>query len=210
MEKKHAWYSSRFWMTLYAVVVLLLIALQLVLGLLAASKYEFSPTFIKLINGNLELPMEVAAWFWTTIIFICCGYDRYVDIKETQQLPAGELSMGDLKKLRFIIVESLFIFLTALVCSFIVDKDFQLTALFSAFGSATLIYIAGNKAIKANKYKHKKDKDGNGIPDIIQYDYEKWVRAQKKAGTDPRFITLEYFLDENPEIYARLNSSSSN
>ena len=114
--------------------------------------------------------------------------------------------MGDLTKLRVIMLESLLLFVFALISNFLVDKDFQLTAMLTAFGMSVIIYVSGNKMVKACKYySEKTDNDKDGVPDEIQKEYEKWVRAQKKAGTDEAYINLDYFLDEHPELEEKLN-----
>lgn len=207
VKKSPIWYSSRFWVCLYAIVMVLLISGQFILGLLEDNKITFhNITLNKFINGECNLPMEIAAWCWSALISLFCGFDRFVDIKTTMHLSSGQMSMGDLSKLRVIIMESLLLFIYSLICSLLVNKDFQLTAMFSAFGMSVIIYVAGNKAVKACKYySDKEDKDSDGVPDIIQKDYEKWVRAQKRNGVDEAYINLDYFLDDNPEIEAKLD-----
>jgi hypothetical protein len=59
-------------------------------------------------------------------------------------------------------------------------------------------------------YPGSVDSDADGIPDVIQHRYEKWVREQKKNGTEPQFITLEYYLDTNPEDRAILDNIHKN
>ena len=200
-KKSPIYYSSRFWATLYAGVLLILLTLQFIFGYL--DKYGI---VVKVLNQNLSLPIPLACWLWTFVISLFCGFDRFVDIKNTQQLTSGQISIGDLPKLRKIIVMALFIFIYALICSLFVDRDFQLEALLSAFGSSVIIYISGNKLVKANRYVCE-DKDKDGIPDIVQKEYEKWVREQKKLGTDKSFLDLEYFLDERPDLAEKLEQS---
>lgn len=203
LKKTPFYYSSRFWVLVYAVVLFIILLGQFVLGLIQNTKIELPfKTLNRLVNGEADLPIEVAAWLWTALVSLFCGFDRFVDIKTTMHLSSGQMSMGDLAKLRFIIVESLFIFLFALVGTLTTQKDFQLSALLTAFGSSIIIYVSGNKAVKACKYYSEVSTDNNedGIPDVIQTEYDKWVRAQKKEGTDPAFISLDYFLDENEDF----------
>lgn len=210
VKKSHIWYSSRFWVCIYAIAMALLITGQLILGLMQNGEVVVHNVSLnKFINGECNLPMETAAWLWTALVSLFCGFDRFVDIKTTMHLSSGQMSMGELSKLRTVIVESLFLFIYSLVCSLLVNKDFQLTAMLTAFGMSIIIYVAGNKAVKACKYYSEKaeDVDSDGVPDIIQKDYEKWVRAEKKNGTDAAYINLDYFLDANPEIEAKLNES---
>lgn len=180
---------------------MLILTLQFALGLI--DKGILPKGFL---NTNLQLPMGFATWIWTFIISLFCGFDRFVDIKNTQQLQPGQISIGDLDKLRKVIVVAIFLFLYALVCNSIVDKDFQLEALLSAVGSSIIIYISGNKLVKANRFVCE-DKDKDGIPDVVQKEYEKWVREQKKLGTDKTFIDFDYFLDEHPELAEKIEQS---
>lgn len=200
-DKSPIYYSSRFWAFLYAGILMAILTLQLVLGLIDKGVLPKG-----VINTNLSLPMGFATWIWTFIISLFCGFDRLVDIKNTQQLSAGQVSIGDLDKLRKLIVVSILLFLYALACNSLVDKDFQLEALLSAVGSSIIIYISGNKLVKANRYVCE-DKDKDGIPDNIQKEYEKWVREQKKMGTDKSFIDLEYFLDERPDLAEKIEKN---
>ena len=204
-KKKPFYYESRFWVGLYAFVMLIIMTLQLILGLLQNQEIVVkSVTLNKFINGEVDLPMEALSWFWFGLVSLFCGFDRFVDVRTTMHLSSGQMSLGDLAKLRGIIIESMILFLYAVACNLLVDKDFQLAQMASAFGSATIIYVSGNKIVKAYKYAGSKDDDKDGIPDDIQDEYEKWVRAQKKEGTDEAFITLDYFLDENPDAKAIL------
>lgn len=201
--KKHIWYSSNFWVVLYAIILILLIVLQLVLGFLDNNLIPLPEGLTQFVNNQVQLPMAVAAWFWVALISAYCGFDRYVNLKETQHLSMGQMSLGNLSRLRFMMVLSLMVFIFSLASSFAVDKNFELVQFFSAFGSSVLLYISGNKLIKANKFKGE-DKDKDGIPDDIQKDYYKWEREQKKNGVEPIFITLDYFLDEHPELYNKV------
>lgn len=197
-KKSPIYYSSRFWAYTYAVVLFLLLTIQAVLGLLASANFTLPVVLQQYVNGKLQLPLAVATWLWTAIISLYCGLDRVVDIKNTQNLAAGSMNLGDLSKLRKIIVVCLLLFLYALGWSFILDMDFQLEALLSAFGSTVIMYTSGNKLVKASKYEG--DADNDGIPDIVQEDYHTWARAQKKLGTEDAFITLDYFFDEFPDL----------
>jgi hypothetical protein len=134
-----------------------------------------------------------------------------LDIKKTMNLTSGQMSNGDMAKIRKIIIISLILSLYAILCSFVVDLNFQVVAFFSSFGTSTVIYTSGNKIVKSLKYyPGSVDGDADGIPDIIQHRYEKWVREQKKNGTEPQFITLEYYLDTNPEDRAILDNIHKN
>lgn len=203
-EKKPFYYSATYWVVLYAVVVILVLSFQLFIGLVAkfpewfsGAKFWNSELLGKLINGKIELPVSVLSYFWAAILALYSGYDRVLDIKETMHLPSGQVNLGDLKKLRALIVLALLILLYSLVCSFIVDKNFELSAFATAYAAVTLTYIVGNKAIKSYKYTSLVDSDVNGIPDDLQEDYERWVRSQKKNEVNSKFITFNYFLDEN-------------
>lgn len=204
-KRKPFYYESRFWVGLYAFVMLIMMMLQLVLGLLQNQEIVVrSVTLNKFINGEVDLPMEALSWFWVGLVSLFCGFDRFVDVRTTMHLSSGQMSLGDLAKLRAIIVESLVLFLLAVACNLLVDKDFQLAQMASAFGSATVIYVSGNKLVKAYKWTGSKDDDKDGIPDEVQDEYEAWVRAQKKEGTDGAYITFDYFLDDRPDAKAIL------
>ena len=173
-ERTPIHYSSRFWVCLYAIVMAVMMSLQLMLGLMQNHEIVFKSIVLnKFINGSLKLPMEAAARLWTALISLFCGFDRFVDIKTTMHLSSGQMSMGDLVKLRVIMLESLLLFVFALVSNFLVDKDFQLTAMLTAFGMSVIIYVSGNKMVKACKYySEKTDNDKDGVPDEIQKEYE--------------------------------------
>lgn len=195
---------------LYAQVVLLLMTIQLTVALLVRLGVD-----VVWINNNVstvvETTLETAAWFWTAIVTLFCGFDKLVDIKKTMNLTSGQMSNGDMAKIRKIIIISLILSLYAILCSFVVDLNFQVVAFFSSFGTSTVIYTSGNKIVKSLKYyPGSVDGDADGIPDVIQHRYEKWVREQKKNGTEPQFITLEYYLDTNPEDRVILDNIHKN
>lgn len=209
-KKKPFYFYSRFWVLLYAQVVLLLMTIQLTVALLVRLGVD-----IVWINNNIsnvvENTLETAAWFWTAIVSLFCGFDKFVDIKNTMNLASGQMSNGDMAKIRKIIIISLILSIYSIVCSFVVDLNFQVVAFFSSFGMSTVIYTSGNKIVKSLKYYPGSiDGDADGIPDVIQHRYEKWVREQKKNGTEQQFITLEYYLDTNPGDRAIIDKLHSN
>ena len=63
-KKVPIFYESRFWFDLYAVVMWLLITIQLTVGFLAIKDVTLhSVSLNRIVNGSIEIPMEVAAWF---------------------------------------------------------------------------------------------------------------------------------------------------
>lgn len=200
-EKVSIWYSSHFWVILYAIVVTFMMCLQFVLGLLDNYEIVFaSKTLNDFVNGNLNLPMTVLSYGWTALVSLYCGSDRVVDIFKTQKLSMGQTSMGDMPKLRFMILLSLFLFLTAVTFNFITDKDYDLSAWAAAFVMTIITYVTGNKLVKAASYFGKDDENKNGVPDEAEDSFKKWKRAQEKDGVEPGYITWDYFLDDPANI----------
>lgn len=191
---KKFWYSSRFWVGLFGLVVTVFITFQIVLGLVSAGIIV-----IPYLNTEIDLPISTIAYSWAVLVGIYCGTDRVVDITKTISMQPGQLSMGDLSKLRKIISLSLFFVFYSLAGTLITDRDFALEAFIGAFAAATIIYCAGNKLVKSFKYSGK-DINNDGVPDDCQFEYDKWAREQAKKGTNSAFITFDYFLDENPEL----------
>lgn len=204
MEKKtYIWYESRFWVILYALVTLVIMTIQFILGIFEIHEITFHNQVInEFVNGNLNLPMEVMSWVWTALISFYCGSDRLVDIAKTTKLAVGQTSMGDLKKIRGMILISLILFITAVIFNFLTDKNYTLSAYASAFGMTIISYVVGNKAVKASAYfGTREDQNEDGIPDEAEESYKKWKRDQIKNEIEPQYITWEYFLDDPENEY---------
>lgn len=199
---KKIWYSSRFWVGLFGLVVTIFISFQLFLGLIQNGTISF-----KYLNPEISLPIGTIAYAWAVLVGIYCGTDRAVDISNTISMKRGQLSMGDLGKLRKIISLSLFFVIYSLIGTITTNKDFALEAFIGAFTTATIMYCAGNKLVKTFKYNGK-DNDNDGVPDDCQNLYDKWVREQTKKGTPSEYISFDYFLDENPELEKKYRPTS--
>lgn len=170
---KKIWYSSRFYIIFYAMVLILAIGLSTL---------------------GFAIPVTALADAWPFIIAVYCGFDRFVDYKNTKSLNAGQMSMGDLAKLRFIIFESFVVMCFAVYCSVITGIDFNTEFLVYAFVASILAYVGGNKLVKSARFTGP-DKNNNGIPDELEEEFEKWMRQERKNGVDEKFITFDYFLD---------------
>lgn len=154
-KKTPLYYSSRFWITLFAFITVGIMALQFVLDLIPRTDIQLKGLW-RFLNFNLIFPMKEVSWFWAAVISLACGFDRTVDIINTKNLPKGEMDMGDLAKLRFIILETLVLFIIALGFNLFSDADFQLLGFFTAFASSTILYTSGNKLVKATKHQGEK------------------------------------------------------
>ena len=127
-EKTSIYYSSRFWVGLYFVIYTLYLTIQFILGTLEYSNVLNLPeSILKIINGETKLPLDSLSWGWTAIVSLYCGFDRFVDIKNTMNLTPGKMNLGDLNKLRHIILMSLFLLILSTIFSFITKSDYQLT-----------------------------------------------------------------------------------
>lgn len=202
-SKKHIWYESRFWVCIYAVITILIMSIQFVLGIFENNEIIFHSKIINdFINDNLNLPMEVISWVWTALISLYCGSDRIVDIAKTTKLSVGQMSMGDLKKIRGMILLSLVLFITAIIFNFLTDKEYTLSAYASAFGMTIISYVVGNKAVKASAYfgTHE-DQNEDGIPDEAEEAFNKWKREQIRNEIETQYITWDYFLDDPENKY---------
>lgn len=210
-DKKHIWYESRFWVIVYAIVVALMMCIQLTLGIMQSHQIMFNSKVLNdFINGNLNLPMTVMSYGWTALISFYCCADRVVDVAKTTKLQIGQVSMGDLAKLRGMIVLSLGLLVIAVVFNFLVDKDFDLSAWASAFVMTIISYVVGNKAVKASAwFGTREDTNQDGIPDQYELRFNKWKREQIKNGVDNQFITFDYFLDdpENKDIEDKIRKT---
>lgn len=139
MEKKHFWYNSRFWVALFSVIVMLSIGVESIPFI--AAKYGLTLKAV-------ELPIDVIGWSWTALLSIYIGTDRLEKIISSKEIPYGEIFMGDLAKLRRMILLALFIYLEALAMNAFFGADLSLSSFFMAFSASLLLYVGGNKAIK--------------------------------------------------------------
>lgn len=212
MGKEKFYQQSRFWVLLYAFVAFAFMCIQFLLGILENNQIVFHNKVLNdFVNGNLNLPMSVLSYGWTLLLSGYMCMDRVVDITTTLKLPVGQMSMGDLAKLRHMIVVSLLLLIAAVVFNFFTDKDYSLTAYASAFAVSIVAYTVGNKGVKSARYTdHYEDKNEDGIPDAVESAYNKWKRQQIKNGVSLEYLTIDYFLDDpaNKEWEEKLRPDS--
>lgn len=172
------WQTSRFFVILYALV--------LAFGMVA-------------MKFNFEFPLETMATWWWILLCAYTALDRVVDIINTKNCSKGQMAMGDLIKLRFMIYLSLALFIEAFTLTKIASANFCLEQFGVAFAGAVTTYTSGNKLVKGFKFTGADD-NKDSIPDAIEEEYYKWERQQRKEGVEEQFINLGYFLDEHPEL----------
>lgn len=201
-KKKHIWYESRFWVIVYALVAAVVLCMQFSLGLMQSHQVVLgSKALNDFVNGNAELPIDVMSWGWTALISLYCGSDRVVDTVKSTRLAVGQMSMGDVGKIRGMVVLSLTLFIAALVFNFMTDKDYALSAWASAFAMTVISLAVGNKMVKiAGQYGAETDKNNNGVPDDAEASYKKWCRKKTEEGVAIEFQTFDYFLDDPDNV----------
>lgn len=179
------WRASRFFVVLYSAVLL-------------------ASMFLRQISW--EVPLETLAMYWPILITAYTGFDRVVDAINTKNCVSGQVKLGDLAKLRFIIAECLLLLCCSVYCKHLSpDASFEMEQFASAFALSIITYTVGNKVVKGFKFNGP-DEDKDGIPDAVQEEYYKWERQQRKDGVDEKFITLAYFLDEHEDLKSKIQS----
>lgn len=178
------WHASRFFVILYSAVLLV-------------------SMFLKQLSW--EVPLETLAMYWPILITVYTGLDRFVDVMNTKNCASGQVKLGDLAKLRFIIVECLLLLGYSVYCTRLTNGNFEQDQFATAFALSVITFVGGNKVVKGFKFSGP-DEDKDGIPDAVQEEYYKWERQQRKDGIDEKFITLAYFLDEHEELKSKIES----
>lgn len=181
------WRSSRFFIVLYA--------WTLAVGIIL--------TFFK-----FEFPLKTLATVWPFLISVYVGLDRVIDVRTTQTLATGQMSFGDLAKLRGIIFLCFSLFGLSVAFTKLGKANvYEMDEFAVAFAMSVILYVGGNKAVKSFKFSGP-DKNCDGLPDKyedeIKEEYERWARTQRKNGVDEKFITLSYFFDENPDFREKI------
>lgn len=110
---------------------------------------------INFVNINIikyEPKIKVFSWFFLAISSAYVGFDKVLNLKNTVELPKGQLTLGNLKKIRHLIFMSFILMAFSIICEALTGLDFDSEAFISAFGTNIILSISGNKAIKMSRY----------------------------------------------------------
>jgi hypothetical protein len=110
------------------------------------------PFWVKFFNLNLQMPVSAMAYIWVGISSAYVGIDRVAYAVKSSTLEYGKTDVGSPQTLRKVILISGLLLLQGIIFNSVVDYDFDLPELASAFGTTVLLYIAGQKAVKITKY----------------------------------------------------------
>lgn len=168
-SKVPIFYSSSFYVFIYALVCSVAMLMQLFAIFITTKNFGIFETnavlqFLRaVINPKTKLPIETLNSLWVAISAIYIGADRAVFAWKTANLGEGKMDVGDPSKARKIILYSGLMMLQGFVFNALDGEfDFGLEQLASAFGTSTMLYIAGMKSIKltSNSKGSKKDEGG--------------------------------------------------
>lgn len=159
MEKENVktplFYKTSFYVSIYALVCAITMLLQIIAIFVTTKNFGnfnnfFLVRFLKIIvNPKTALPIETLNSLWVAISAVYIGTDRATFAWKTANLAQGKMDVGDPSKARKIIFCSGLLMLEGFVFNTIDgDFDFGLEQLASAFGTSTLLYIAGMKTIR--------------------------------------------------------------
>ena len=153
--KESIWHKTSTMVMVYAIsyAVIMLIQAGLMIFGQAVDTGKIVPTFItSLLNAKVEMPLEALSIIWVALASAYIGVDRGAYAVKTSTLEYGKQDVGDPRTLRQIILVSGLLFMEGITLSTVCAADFQLTQLASAFGTTTVLYVIGQKAIKITKY----------------------------------------------------------
>lgn len=151
-KKKWAWATSSM-VIVYAIVFFLIMGAQFAIDMLAKYEIEFhGHLLMSFINGEIAMPMNTMAVIWVALCAAYCGVDRASYLVKSASESIGECDMGDPAMLRFIILLAGILFAAGLGFGCFSDCNYELNLLASAWGSAIVLYVAGQKGIKMAKY----------------------------------------------------------
>lgn len=142
-------YSSRVLVWAFSLITLILILIRS--AIIIADFYGI----IDFVNINVikyEPKIKVFSWFFLAISSAYVGFDKVLNLKNTIELPKGQLTLGDLKKIRHLIFMSFILMAISIICEALTGLDFDSEAFISAFGTNIILSISGNKTIKMSRY----------------------------------------------------------
>ncbi len=174
MAKERFYWKTSFWVLLYFLVTLLIIALQIAACWVYSSELlsdylKAHIKFAEFINAGLELPITEFLTLWVGIVSVYVGIDRAQFTIESAQMSTGEADYGDPSKLRKVILLCGIILLASIAGETLKDgsgADFGVSQAAIAFGTTIMLYIAGQKAISIAKITNGPgDLNGDGQVD---------------------------------------------
>ena len=148
-------YKTSFYVSIYALTCAITMLLQIIAIFITTKDFGilnnfFLLKFLKIIvNPKTALPIETLNSLWVAISAVYIGTDRAAFAWKTANLAQGKMDVGDPSKARRIIFYSGLLMLEGFLFNAVDgDFDFGLEQLASAFGTSTLLYIAGMKSIR--------------------------------------------------------------
>lgn len=129
------------------------------------TSYGYTNRFIQFINTEFSLPIEIMATFWVAVSSAYVGVDRAIfaaHAATTAYVESNkELDKGSSSRNLHVILQSLVLFLFAVLLNFVFNKDLALSQFFIALGSSITLYVAGTKSISvANELTNTERKEG--------------------------------------------------
>ena len=176
-EKRTKPKNDRFSGTSYLVLLYgLLVAGSLVLQAfipflqkMAETSKWVGPVWFSLVNTKFVVPIKLITDFWAWISAAYVGVDRMafsVQAFKDANKP-GEVDYGQKNHILQIIALSLFVYTVAVMLNFFLEADFALESLFASVGCSVLLYVSGNKIIKATD---KAGEDEEKLDEAIEKD----------------------------------------
>ena len=156
-KKKWSWATSSM-VIIYAVVFFLVMGAQFTIDMLAKYEIQFHGKLLtSFINGDIAMPINTMAVVWVALCAAYCGVDRASYLVKSTSESVGTCDLGNPAMLRFIILIAGLLFLASLVFNGFSSCNYELSLMASAWGSAIVLYVAGQKGIKMAKYMGKKE-----------------------------------------------------
>jgi hypothetical protein len=131
--------------------------------------------WILFLNQNFTLPMDIITSFWAAISAGYVGVDRGMYMID------GFKNGGDidaftpiqLSHLTQVIIESFLVYSLAVALNIFFDSNLSLTPLATSLGTSVLLYVLGNKGIKASQaLSAEEDLNNDGVRDSEQFTAE--------------------------------------
>lgn len=159
---------------------------------------------INLYKGSI--PMDIVSWFWFSIcISYAVGFQAF-QLIESRQMESGKFTLGDVERLRKIILATLFIALYGVALNVLFGVDICVEGLITCYFSTILCFVIGRRAIEAQKYVEPEKTEHNDFDfnndGVIDYkDIKELYNRKGVVITDERAkeIIFNFVKNLNPQ-----------